>query len=213
MHDYQREFIEFAIQRGVLRFGEFELKSGRISPYFFNAGLFNSGEALARLGRYYAAAIENAALEYDVMLGPAYKGIPLVSTTSVALANDYGRDVPYVFNRKVVKDHGEGGNLVGSPLRGRVLIVDDVISAGTAIREVMKLIKEAGATPAAVVIALDRQERGSGALSAIQQVQQDYGMPVVSIITLADLIAYLQQQGGYDQQLAAMRRYHQQYGV
>ncbi len=213
MHDYQREFIEFAIQRGVLRFGEFELKSGRISPYFFNAGLFNSGEALARLGRYYAAAIENAALEYDVMLGPAYKGIPLVSTTSVALANDYGRDVPYVFNRKVVKDHGEGGNLVGSPLQGRVLIVDDVISAGTAIREVMKLIKEAGATPAAVVIALDRQERGSGTLSAIQQVQQDYGMPVVSIITLADLIAYLQQQGGYDQQLAAMRRYHQQYGV
>ncbi len=213
MHDYQREFIEFAIQRGVLRFGEFELKSGRISPYFFNAGLFNSGEALARLGRYYAAAIENAALEYDVMLGPAYKGIPLVSTTSVALANDYGRDVPYVFNRKVVKDHGEGGNLVGSPLQGRVLIVDDVISAGTAIREVMTLIKEAGATPAAVVIALDRQERGSGALSAIQQVQQDYGMPVVSIITLADLIAYLQQQGGYDQQLAAMRRYHQQYGV
>ncbi len=213
MHDYQREFIEFAIQRGVLRFGEFELKSGRISPYFFNAGLFNSGEALARLGRYYAAAIENAALEYDVMLGPAYKGIPLVSTTSVALANDYGRDVPYVFNRKVVKDHGEGGNLVGSPLQGRVLIVDDVISAGTAIREVMNLIKEAGATPAAVVIALDRQERGSGALSAIQQVQQDYGMPVVSIITLADLIAYLQQQGGYDQQLAAMRRYHQQYGV
>ena len=188
MQEYQREFIEFASQRDVLRFGEFELKSGRISPYFFNAGLFNSGEALARLGRYYAAAIQYANLEFDVMLGPAYKGIPLVTTTCVALANDFDRDVPYVFNRKEAKAHGEGGNLVGSPLAGRVLIVDDVISAGTAIREVMTLIEQAQATPAATVVALDRQEKGSGEISAIQQVEKDYNMLVISIITLADLI-------------------------
>ncbi len=213
MQDYQREFIEFAIEREVLRFGEFELKSGRISPYFFNAGGFKTGEALARLGRYYAAAIQNAGLEYDVMLGPAYKGIPLVVTTSVALYNDYGIDTPYVFNRKVAKDHGEGGNLVGSPLAGRVLIVDDVISAGTAIREVMTLIDNAGAKPSGVVIALDRQERGTGATSAIQQVETDYKMPVVNIITLTDLIEYLEETGGYETQVAAMREYRSVYGV
>ncbi|MEH6625573.1 MAG: orotate phosphoribosyltransferase [Motiliproteus sp.] len=213
MQDYQREFIEFAIERDVLRFGEFELKSGRISPYFFNAGGFKTGEALARLGRYYAAAIQNAGLEFDVMLGPAYKGIPLVVTTAVALFNDYEIDTPYVFNRKVAKDHGEGGNLVGSPLAGRVLIVDDVISAGTAIREVMTLIDDAGAKPSGVVIALDRQERGTGDTSAIQQVEADYNMPVVNIITLSDLIQYLQEKGGYEQQIEAMREYRSVYGV
>ncbi|MCW8885377.1 MAG: orotate phosphoribosyltransferase [Motiliproteus sp.] len=213
MQDYQREFIQFAIDRGVLRFGEFELKSGRISPYFFNAGGFKTGEALARLGRYYAAAIENAGLAFDVMLGPAYKGIPLVTTTAVALSNDFDRDVPYVFNRKVAKDHGEGGNLVGAPLQGRVLIVDDVISAGTAIREVMTLIDNAGATPSGVVIALDRQERGTGDCSAIQQVERDYKMPVVNIIGLSDLIEYLEEQGGYQEQIEAMRKYRSVYGV
>ncbi len=213
MHDYQREFIEFAIDRGVLRFGEFTLKSGRVSPYFFNAGLFNSGGALARLGRYYAAAIEAAAVPFDVMLGPAYKGIPLAATTCVALANDYGRDLPYVFNRKEVKAHGEGGNLVGAPLEGRVLIIDDVITAGTAIREVMALIESAGATAAATVIALDRQERGKGELSAIQEVERDFGMPVISIITLADLIDYLEQQGDQGVQVAAIRNYRQAYGI
>ncbi|WP_210397241.1 orotate phosphoribosyltransferase [Motiliproteus sediminis] len=213
MQAYQREFIEFAIERGVLRFGEFTLKSGRISPYFFNAGLFNSGEALARLGRYYAAAIENAGVEFDVMLGPAYKGIPLATTTCVALANDHGRDVPYVFNRKEAKDHGEGGNLVGAELKGRVLIVDDVISAGTAIREVMTLIEQAGATPAGVVIALNRQERGQGELSAIQEVERDYAMPVISIINLDDLVTFLEEKGGSEAELAAIRSYRDSYGV
>ena len=213
MQDYQREFIEFAIERGVLRFGEFTLKSGRKSPYFFNAGLFDSGEALARLGRYYAAAIEASAISFDVMLGPAYKGIPLAATTSVALANEYGRDVPYVFNRKEAKDHGEGGNLVGAPLEGRVLIIDDVITAGTAIREVMSLIEGAGATPAATLIALDRQEKGKGELSAIQEVERDFGMPVVSIISLADLIEYLQARGDREQEVASIRAYREQYGI
>lgn len=213
MQDYQREFIEFAIERGVLRFGEFTLKSGRVSPYFFNAGLFNTGEALARLGRYYAAAIDNAAIDFDVMLGPAYKGIPLATTTSVALADHYQRDVPYVFNRKEAKDHGEGGNLVGAALQGRVLIIDDVITAGTAIREVMALIDAAGATPAATLIALDRQEKGKGELSAIQEVERDFGMQVVSIISLADLVEYLEQQGDRDSEVAAINAYRQQYGI
>ncbi|MEH6472844.1 MAG: orotate phosphoribosyltransferase [Halopseudomonas sp.] len=213
MQDYQREFIEFAIERGVLRFGEFTLKSGRVSPYFFNAGLFNTGGALAKLGRYYAAAIEAAAIPYDVMLGPAYKGIPLAATTSVALANDYGRDVPYVFNRKEAKDHGEGGNLVGAPLEGRVLIIDDVITAGTAIREVMSLIETAGAEPAATLIALDRQEKGKGELSAIQEVERDFGMPVISIISLADLIDYLDQQGDRVAEVESIRAYRQSYGI
>ncbi len=213
MQDYQREFIEFAIERGVLKFGEFTLKSGRVSPYFFNAGLFNTGGALAKLGRYYAAAIDAAAVPFDVMLGPAYKGIPLAATTSVALANDYGRDLPYVFNRKEAKDHGEGGNLVGAPLEGRVLIIDDVITAGTAIREVMTLIETAGAEPAATVIALDRQEKGTGELSAIQEVERDFGMPVISIISLADLIEYLEQQGDRADQVESIKAYRLAYGI
>lgn len=213
MQAYQREFIEFAIEKGVLKFGEFTLKSGRKSPYFFNAGLFNSGEALAKLGRFYAAAIEDSGISYDVMLGPAYKGIPLAATTVVALANDFGKDVPYVFNRKEKKDHGEGGNLVGAALEGRVLIIDDVITAGTAIREVMALINAAGATPAATVIALNRMERGTGELSAIQEVERDYGMQVVSIISLDNLVEYLEQSGGRDQQLAAIRAYRAEYGI
>ncbi len=213
MQDYQREFIEFAIERGVLRFGEFTLKSGRVSPYFFNAGLFNSGEALARLGGYYAAAIENAGLAYDVMLGPAYKGIPLAAATCVALYNEHNKDVPYVFNRKEAKTHGEGGNLVGAALEGRVLIIDDVITAGTAIREVMTLIAEAGATPAATVIALNRQERGKAELSAIQEVERDYAMPVVSIISLDDLVAYLREQGDKSEQVVAIEAYRSAYGI
>ncbi|CAI8217611.1 MULTISPECIES: orotate phosphoribosyltransferase [unclassified Marinobacterium] len=213
MQSYQREFIEFAIEKGVLKFGEFTLKSGRTSPYFFNAGLFNTGDAIAKLGRFYAAAIEDAKIDYDVMLGPAYKGIPLATTTVVALANDFGKDVPYVFNRKEVKDHGEGGNLVGAPLAGRVLIIDDVITAGTAIREVMTLIDENGATPAATVIALNRMERGTGELSAIQEVERDYNMQVASIISLDDLVEYLEEQGGRDAELTAIRAYRDEYGI
>ena len=213
MQSYQREFIEFAIEKGVLKFGEFTLKSGRTSPYFFNAGLFNTGDAIAKLGRFYAAAIEDAKIVYDVMLGPAYKGIPLATTTVIALANDFGKDVPYVFNRKEVKDHGEGGNLVGAPLAGRVLIIDDVITAGTAIREVMTLIDENGATPAATVIALNRMERGTGELSAIQEVERDYNMQVASIISLDDLVEYLEEQGGRDAELTAIRAYRDEYGI
>ncbi len=213
MQAYQREFIEFAIEKGVLKFGEFTLKSGRKSPYFFNAGLFNTGGALAKLGRFYAAAIEDAGINYDVMLGPAYKGIPLAATTVVALANDYGKDVPYVFNRKEAKDHGEGGNLVGAPLEGRVLIIDDVITAGTAIREVMTLINNAGATPAATVIALNRMEKGQGELSAIQEVERDYGMKVASIISLDDLVEYLAEQGDKAEELAAIQAYRDEFGI
>jgi orotate phosphoribosyltransferase len=213
MQAYQREFIKFAIEKGVLRFGEFTLKSGRTSPYFFNAGLFNTGEAIAKLGRFYAAAIEASGINYDIMLGPAYKGIPLATTTVVALANDFGRDVPYVFNRKEKKDHGEGGNLVGAPLEGRVLIIDDVITAGTAIREVMAIIEEAGATPAATVIALNRMERGTGELSAIQEVERDFGMQVASIISLDDLIEYLEEQGDHATELEAIKAYRTEYGI
>ncbi|WP_286240526.1 orotate phosphoribosyltransferase [Neptuniibacter halophilus] len=213
MQDYQREFIEFAIQQNVLRFGEFTLKSGRTSPYFFNAGLFNTGTALAKLGRFYAQAIKDSGVDFDVLLGPAYKGIPLATTTAVALADQHGDDVPYVFNRKEAKDHGEGGNLVGAPLEGGVLIIDDVITAGTAIREVMEIIDQAGAKPAGVVIALNRQEKGKGELSAIQEVERDYGMPVVSIVSLADLIEYLSEQGDMDQELAAIQAYRDSYGI
>jgi len=213
MQAYQREFIQFAIEKGVLRFGEFTLKSGRTSPYFFNAGLFNTGEALAKLGRFYAAAIEDSGVDYDIMLGPAYKGIPLAATTVVALANDYGKDVPYVFNRKEKKDHGEGGSLVGAPLQGRVLIIDDVITAGTAIREVMEIIEQAGATPAATVIALNRMERGKGELSAIQEVERDYGMQVASIISLDDLVEYLEELGDRNEELVAIKAYRDEYGI
>lgn len=213
MQDYKREFIEFALAQDVLRFGEFELKSGRISPYFFNAGLFNSGAALAQLGRFYAAAIEQSGVEYDLVLGPAYKGIPLATTTVVALADQYGKDVPYAFNRKEAKTHGEGGQLVGAELDGRVLIIDDVITAGTAVREVMTLIEQHDAKPAGVVIALNRQEKGSGDLSAIQEVERDYGVPVVSIISLNDLMAYLQAKAGDETLLQRITDYRARYGV
>jgi len=215
MQDYQREFIEFAIEQNVLRFGEFTLKSGRISPYFFNAGLFKSGQALARLGRFYAQAISASKVEYDVVFGPAYKGIPLAAVTAVALADHHDRDVPYVFNRKEAKDHGEGGVLVGADLEGRVLIIDDVITAGTAIREVMQIIDANGAQPGGVVIALDRQERGKGELSAIQEVERDFNMPVVSIITLEQVLQYLDEKGddNAQQHADAIRKYREQYGI
>ena len=197
----------------MLRFGQFTLKSGRTSPYFFNAGLFNTGSALARLGQFYASAIVNAGIEFDVMLGPAYKGIPLAASTAVALATEHNRDVPYVFNRKEAKDHGEGGTLVGAPLEGRVLIIDDVITAGTAIREVMAIIEQAGATPAAVAIALNRMERGQAELSAIQEVERDYGMPVISIITLDHLIEYLSEKEDMRTQLEAIQAYRNEFGI
>jgi orotate phosphoribosyltransferase len=213
MRDYQKDFIEFAINSDVLRFGEFKLKSGRLSPYFFNAGLFNTGDALARLGRFYADAIQDSGIEFDVLFGPAYKGIPLAASCAVALADKHQRNVPYSFNRKEAKSHGEGGNIVGAPLAGRILIIDDVITAGTAIRESMEIINEAGATPAGVVIALDRQERGTGSTSAIQEVEQNFGIPVISIIKLEDLISYLQQQKDMHQHLEAVSAYQKQYGI
>ena len=213
MQDYQKAFIEFALSREVLRFGEFTLKSGRVSPYFFNAGLFNTGSALARLGQYYAEAIIESGLEFDVLFGPAYKGIPLAAACSVALADHHQRDVPYSFNRKEAKAHGEGGNIVGSPLQGRILIIDDVITAGTAIRESMQIIDTAGAKPAGVLIALDRQEKGTGELSAIQEVEQQYGIPVLSIIRLENLIAYLETKPDMQANLASVRAYREQYGI
>lgn len=213
MRDYQLQFIEFAIASDVLRFGEFTLKSGRTSPYFFNAGLFNSGRALARLGRFYAATVVDCGIEFDVLFGPAYKGIPLASACAVALAEHHDIDIPYCFNRKEAKDHGEGGNIVGAPLQGRVLIIDDVITAGTAIGESMAIIEAAGAHPVGVVIALDRQERGSGSRSAIQEVEQRYGIPVVSIIQLEHLLAFLEQRPDSDAELNAVRAYRNQYGV
>ena len=213
MRDYQRDFLDFAIGRGVLRFGEFTLKSGRISPYFFNAGLFDSGAALARLGRCYAAAIMDAGLAFDVLFGPAYKGIPLVATVAVALAEQYGRDVPWCFNRKEAKDHGEGGMIVGAPLKGRVLIVDDVITAGTAIRETMQILAACDATPAGVLIALDRRERGQGELSAVQEVERAHDISVTSIVNLDDVVAYLAERPDYAEQLEKMRDYRASYGV
>jgi len=213
MQDYQRDFIEFSLAHEVLRFGRFTLKSGRTSPYFFNAGLFNTGSALARLGRFYAAAIEAAGLSFDILFGPAYKGIPLASTTAIALADHHDRDLPYCFNRKEAKDHGEGGNIVGAPLQGRVLIVDDVITAGTAIGEAMEIIAAAGARPAGVVIALDRQEQGRDGRSAIEEVEARYDIPVASIITLTDLIAYLAEREDAGTELAAIQAYRDQYGT
>ncbi|RCV90680.1 orotate phosphoribosyltransferase [Halomonas montanilacus] len=222
MQAYQRNFIEFAIEQGVLKFGEFTLKSGRVSPYFFNAGLFRSGRALARLGRFYASAIEASQLPVDVLFGPAYKGIPLAATTAVALADHHDRDLPFAFNRKEAKAHGEGGNIVGAELAGRILIIDDVITAGTAIREVMALIEAAGAEAVGVVIALDRQERGAGdgegegnARSAIQEVEARYGMPVISIVTLDMVLAYLEEQGGevFSGHAEAIRDYRARYGI
>jgi orotate phosphoribosyltransferase len=213
MKAYQKEFIEFALEKQVLKFGEFTLKSGRASPYFFNAGLFNTGRDLARLGRFYAAALEDAGIEYDLLFGPAYKGIPIATTTAVALADHYNKDVPYCFNRKEAKTHGEGGSLVGSPLEGRIMLVDDVITAGTAIRESMEIIATAGADLSGVLIALDRQEKGKAELSAIQEVERDFGTQVVSIVKLADLITYLEEQGSMGEHLEAVKAYRDQYGV
>lgn len=213
MKAYQREFIEFALDRGVLKFGEFTLKSGRISPYFFNAGLFNRGSDLAKLGRFYAAALVDAGIAYDLVFGPAYKGIPLATTTVVALDEHHGIDKPYCFNRKEAKDHGEGGNLVGSSLEGRVMLVDDVITAGTAIRESLALFEHHPCELAGVLIALDRQERGQGELSAIQEVERDTGANVLAIVTLADLITYLKENGRDAKALSEVEAYRQQYGV
>lgn len=213
MQDYQREFLDFALDLGVLRFGRFTLKSGRISPYFFNAGLFNTGAALAKLGRFYAQAIVNAGLEFDVLYGPAYKGIPLAAVTAAALYDHHGIDVPYAFNRKEAKSHGEGGSIVGHPLEGNILIIDDVITAGTAIRESMDIIAAEGARPAGVVIALDRQERGKGERSAIQEVETDYGMPVTAIVRLADLIEFIRERADFDTYLADIQAYRREYGV
>ncbi len=213
MKDYQHEFIDFAIGAGVLRFGDFTLKSGRISPYFFNAGLFNTGEDLARLGRFYAQAIVDSGIGFDVLFGPAYKGIPLAATAGIALADHYNMNVPWCFNRKEAKDHGEGGNLVGAGLSGRVLVIDDVITAGTAIREAVLIIEAAGATLAGVVIALDRQERGQGERSAIQEVEAGFGIRVISIIRLEHLLEYLLEKPERGDEVAKIQAYREQYGI
>ena len=215
MQDFQKAFIEFVIRHEILRFGSFTLKSGRTSPYFFNAGLFNTGEALSYIGNSYAAAIAKSGVDYDLLFGPAYKGIPLVSVTAAALAQQHGINKPYCFNRKEAKDHGEGGLTVGAPLQGRVLIVDDVITAGTAIREVMELLQRTGATPAGIVVALDRQERGTGRLSAIQEIREQYQIPVISIIALEQIIAYLSRQDNpaLAGHLADVQRYREEFGV
>lgn len=213
MQRYQHEFIRFAIQRGVLRFGEFTLKSGRVSPYFFNAGLFSSGQALAKLGRFYAAAAVQSGIAFDVLFGPAYKGIPLAATTAIALAEQHELDLPWCFNRKEAKAHGEGGSLVGAALNGRVLIVDDVITAGTAIREVMQIIQAQGAQAAGVLIALNREERGQGPLSAIQEVERDFAMPVVSIVSLTQVLEYLADDTELKCHLPAVEAYRAQFGI
>jgi len=213
LRDYQREFIRFALGLGVLRFGEFTLKSGRVSPYFFNAGLFNTGSRLAELGRFYADAIVASGIDYDVLLGPAYKGIPIAAATAVQLSERHGLDVPWAFNRKEAKDHGEGGLIVGTPLEGRVLIVDDVITSGAAIREVMGVVDASPGELAGVVVSVDRQERGTGELSAIQEVERDHGVQVHSIVSLSDLIAFLHETGEHAEQLPAVVEYRAQYGV
>ncbi len=213
MRAYKKEFIDLAIELGVLQFGEFTLKSGRVSPYFFNAGLFNTGYAAARVGRYYAATIADADLEFDMIFGPAYKGIPLVALTAASLAEHQDIDVPYSYNRKEAKAHGEGGSIVGAPLAGRVLIVDDVITAGTAVREAYQLICAAGAEVAGLVISLDRQERGQGPASAVQELQQALGIPVLSIVGLNDLITTLEETSEYEKYLQPVLDYRQKYGV
>lgn len=212
---YQQRFIEFAIRHDILCFGEFTLKSGRKSPYFFNAGLFNTGKSLGFLGSSYAAAIRDRAPDFDLMFGPAYKGIPLVSVTSAALALEFGVDKPYAFNRKEAKGHGEGGQVVGAPLQGDVLIIDDVITAGTAIREVMDLLAQHGARAAGILVALDRQEKGRGELSAIQEIERDYGIPVISLVNLQQIIDYLQAENSpmLNDHLDAIRAYRDEYGV
>ena len=213
MQAYKKEFIELALELGVLRFGEFRLKSGRVSPYFFNAGLFNTGYAAARVGRYYAAAIADSGLRFDMVFGPAYKGIPLAALTAAALAEHQDIDVPYAYNRKEAKAHGEGGDVVGSPLEGRVLIVDDVITAGTAVREACQIITAAGAEVVGLAISLDRQERGQGALSAVQELKQSLGIAVISIIRLEHLIDTLEESSEYEEHLPAVLAYRREYGV
>lgn len=213
MQVYKKEFIDLALELEVLRFGEFTLKSGRVSPYFFNAGLFNTGYAAARLGRYYAAAIADAGVKFDMLFGPAYKGIPLAALAAASLAEHQNIDVPFAYNRKESKAHGEGGNIVGGPLTGGVLIVDDVITAGTAVREAYQLISAAGAEVAGLVISLDRQERGQGSLSAVQELRQSLGIPVIAIISLADLIDTLEESTEYNQYLQPVMDYRRQYGV
>ena len=210
--DFRQGFIEFSVACNVLRFGEFKTKAGRMSPYFFNAGLFNDGVALDRLAQFYAKAIGASGIPADMLFGPAYKGIPLAAVTAVAMARD-GRNLSFSYNRKEAKDHGEGGTIVGAPLAGRVLIIDDVISAGTSVRESVELIRAAGATPAGVVIALDRMERGTGELSAVQEVERDYGIPVVAVASLDDLIAFLHERPDFKQNEAAVARYRKAYGV
>lgn len=213
MKDYQIEFIEFALEKQVLKFGEFTLKSGRTSPYFFNAGLFNTGRDLARLGRFYAAALADSGIKFDVLFGPAYKGIPIATTTAVALADHYDIDTPYCFNRKEKKAHGEGGSLVGAELAGNIMLVDDVITAGTAIRESMEIIQQQGASLSGVLIALDRQEKGKAELSAIQEVERDFDTQVISIVTLGDLVTYLKQNPDYAEFLPKVEAYRANYGV
>ena len=214
MKSYKSEFIEFALNRQALKFGEFTLKSGRKSPYFFNAGLFNTGKDLALLGRFYAAALMDANLQYDVIFGPAYKGIPIVSSTVVALSEHHNVDIPYCFNRKEAKDHGEGGNLVGSSIhQQRVMLVDDVITAGTAIRESMRILEDNQSKLAGVLICLDRQEKGRGELSAIQEIKQTYNCDVISIITLDDLIQYLYRDPSRKDQVIQVEAYRSEYGI
>jgi orotate phosphoribosyltransferase len=213
MKAYQQEFIEFALAKKVLRFGEFTLKSGRTSPYFFNAGLFNTGRDLARLGRFYAAALADSGINYDLLFGPAYKGIPIATTTAVALADHHDLDIPYCFNRKEAKTHGEGGSLVGSELKGKVMLVDDVITAGTAIRESMEIIQAHGAQLSGVLIALDRQEKGQGELSAIQEVERDFATKVISIVSLGDVITYLEAQPEMTASLVNIKKYRENYGI
>lgn len=214
MKDYQRDFLDLAIDCQALRFGQFSLKSGRLSPYFFNTGLFNSGAKLGHLAQYYAHAIVASQLRFDQLYGPAYKGIPLVAATAVQLAGHFDRDLPYAFNRKEIKQHGEGGAIVGHPLQGRVLIVDDVISAGTSVRESVDIIKQAGATPVGVAIALDRQEHGNGRSSAVQEIEQEFGIEVVSIATLTTLLQYLEGKGGdAHAHFTAIKAYRDQYGI
>lgn len=212
MLDYKKEFIQYALDCGVLRFGQFQLKSGRTSPYFFNTGLFNTGAKLDSLGRYYARALIESGLQIDMLYGPAYKGIPLVSATSMAYSR-LRQDIPFAFNRKEAKDHGEGGLVVGSPLQGKTLIVDDVITAGTSVRESVEIIRQAGAETAGVLIALDRQEKGQNEKSAVQEVGDSYNMPVIAIISLADIIEFLEQDEKNSAQLAIIRDYRQQYGI
>lgn len=213
MKSYKQEFLELAIELGVLRFGQFTLKSGRVSPYFFNAGLFNTGAALAKLGRFYARAIVESAVAYDMLFGPAYKGIPLAAAAAIALAEHHGFNVPYAFNRKEAKIHGEGGNVIGARLSGRVLIVDDVITAGTAIRESLEIIAAAGAHPCGVVIALDRQERGTGRLSAVQEVEQNLSLPVISLVGLDDLLNLFKTKENQKVIYGELEEYRRRYGV